>query len=71
MRRSFFMGEIMGQQPTIIRRKQADLNVDALRKVTELLKTVNHGSITLVVQGGRVYQINKTENCKLTALGSD
>ncbi len=65
------MGEFMGQQPTIIRRKQADMNIDALRKVTELLKTVNHGSITLIVQGGRVFQINKTENCKLTVSGSD
>jgi hypothetical protein len=55
----------MEQQPTIIRRKQADMNVDAIRKVSDLLKTVNYGSITLVVQGGKVFQINKTENCKL------
>jgi len=65
------MGERMGQQPTIIRRKQADINTDALLKVTEILKTVNHGSITLIVQGGRIFQINKTENCKLTVSASD
>lgn len=41
------------------------MNNDAIRKVTDLLKTVDYGSITLVVQGGRVFQINKTENCKL------
>ena len=56
----------MERSPTIIRRKQADLNVHALRQVTEILKTVNYGSITLIVQGGRVFQINKLENCKLT-----
>jgi hypothetical protein len=65
------MEERMGQQPTIIRRKQADINTDALLKVTEILKTVNHGSITLIVQSGRIFQINKTENCKLTVSGSD
>jgi len=61
----------MERQPTIIRRKQADINADAMRKVSELLQTVRHGSITLIVQGGRVFQINKTENCKLAATSSD
>jgi len=71
MRRSFFMGGGMERSPTIIRRKQADHNVSALRQVTEILKTVKYGSITLIVQGGRVFQINKIENCKLTASDSD
>ena len=61
----------MEQQPTIIRRKQADINIDAMRNVSEILKTVNYGSITLIVQGGRIYQINKTENCRLTVSGLD
>jgi hypothetical protein len=61
----------MEQRPTIIKRKQVDLNVDALRKVSDLLKTVNYGSITLVVQSGKVFQINKTENCKLSVSVSD
>jgi hypothetical protein len=63
--------EIMEQKPTIIRRKQSDVNIDAIRNVSEILKTVNFGSITLIVQGGKVYQINKTENCRLTVSGSD
>jgi len=61
----------MERSPKIIRRKQADLNVSALRQVTEILKTVNYGSITLIVQGGRVFQINKIENCKLATSDSD
>jgi hypothetical protein len=42
------------------------MNVEAIRKVSDLLKTVSYGSITLIVQGGQVFQINKTENCKLS-----
>lgn len=67
----FILEGQMGQQPIIIRRKQADINTDALLKVSEILKTVSHGSITLIVQGGRVFQINKTENCKLPKTGTD
>lgn len=55
----------MVQQPNIIRRKRADINIDALRNVSEILKTVNFGSITLIVQDGKIFQINKTENCRL------
>ncbi|MFZ4859366.1 MAG: DUF2292 domain-containing protein [Desulfuromonadaceae bacterium] len=61
----------MQQRPTVIRRKQADMNVDAIRKVSDLLKTVSYGSITLIVQGGQVFQINKTENCKLSVSVTD
>jgi hypothetical protein len=67
----FLWGISMQQQPTVIRRKQADFNIDVMRKVTEILKTVNHGSITLIVKGGKVFQINKTENCKVEITGSD
>jgi hypothetical protein len=48
----------------IIRRKGAEQNVEALHKVTALLKTVDFGSITLHVQGGKVFQINRTESCR-------
>jgi len=61
----------MERNPTIIRRKQADLNVNALLQVTEMLKSVNYGSITIIVQGGRVFQINKIENCMLSASSTD
>lgn len=67
----FFYGGFMERSPIIIRRKQADINVNALRQVTEILRTVNYGSIALIVQGGRVLQINKIENCKLVASDSD
>lgn len=40
-------------------------------KVSEILKTVNHGSITLIIQGGAVFQINKTESCRVESLGSE
>lgn len=55
----------MENKPIIIKRKQADMNVEAVRKVSDLLRTINYGSITLVVQGGKVFQINKIENCKV------
>jgi hypothetical protein len=61
----------MEQQPTIIRRKHTDNNTDAMHKVSEILKSVNYGSITLIVQGGKIYQINKTENCRLTVSGEN
>lgn len=44
----------------------ADLNIEAMNKVTDLLKTVDHGSITLHVQGGKVFQINRTESCRMS-----
>lgn len=61
----------MRQHSNIIIRKQADLNTDAMRKVSEILKTVNYGSITLIVQGGKVFQINKTENCTVSTTHQD
>ena len=47
------------------------MNVDAMRNVSEILKTVNYGSITLIVQEGKIFQINKIENCRLTVSGLD
>lgn len=61
----------MVQQTSVIRRKQADTNIEALRKVSDILKSVDYGSITLIVQGGKVFQINKTESCKLSVSVSD
>jgi hypothetical protein len=57
----------MNNGSKIIRRKVSDLNVEAIHKVTDLLKTVNYGTITLHVQGGKVYQINRTESCRLSS----
>jgi len=57
-----FTGEIMQSQPTIIRRKRNNSNQEIMRKVSEILSTVNHGSITLIIQEGTVFQINKTES---------
>jgi len=52
----------MQQQPTTIRRKRSDANLEIMRKISEILSTVNHGSITLIIQEGAVFQINKNES---------
>jgi len=36
-----------------------------LQKLLELVKTVKYGSITLVIQDGRVVQIDKNEKMRL------
>ena len=36
-----------------------------LQKFLELIETVKHGSVTLVIQDGRVIQIDKNEKLRL------
>lgn len=55
----------MSHGSKIIRRKQ-DQNLEAIHKVTDLLKSVDYGSITLHIQKGQVYQINRTESRRLS-----
>ncbi len=56
----------MAHTPVIIRKSSYDpLPPDTIRRITDLLKTVRFGSITLVVQDGKVAQIDKTEKFKI------
>ncbi|MEG0258746.1 MAG: YezD family protein [Lysinibacillus sp.] len=45
-------------------KKQENVNL-AIKKVKEMLKTVNHGSITLTIQNAYVVQIEKKEKIRL------
>lgn len=56
----------MAHTPVIVRKTSNDpLPPDTIRRITDLLKTVRFGSITLVVQDGKVAQIDKTEKFRI------
>ncbi|KYG28300.1 DUF2292 domain-containing protein [Priestia endophytica] len=38
---------------------------EALQKTEELLQTIQYGSVTLVIQGGKVVGIDKVEKIRL------
>ncbi len=48
------------------RKKETGLTDENLRTVQELLADLRYGSVTLVVQDGRVIQIEKHEKVRLT-----
>lgn len=50
----------------IIRKRQPAVANEALQKVSEMLKAVRFGSVTIVIQDGQVLQIEKTEKFRLT-----
>lgn len=56
----------MAHAPVIIRRANGDpLPPETIRRITDMLRTVRFGSITLVVQEGKVAQIDKTEKFRI------
>jgi hypothetical protein len=57
----------MAQTPIIIRKGVDPLPQDAMRRIAEMIRTVRFGSITLVVQDGKVAQIDKTEKFRLNS----
>lgn len=48
----------------MVDKRQENINL-ALNNVREILNTVNHGSITLIVQNSYVVQIEKKEKIRL------
>ncbi|ACM20810.1 protein of unknown function DUF2292 [Geotalea daltonii FRC-32] len=56
----------MTQVPVIIRKCSDSLPEGALDTLAEMVKGVRYGSITLVVQNGRLAQIDKTEKFRLS-----
>ncbi|MFJ7738142.1 DUF2292 domain-containing protein [Lysinibacillus sp. NPDC097287] len=48
----------------MVDKKQENINL-ALNNVREILKTVSHGSITLIIQNSYVVQIEKKEKIRL------
>jgi hypothetical protein len=56
----------MKQGSTIIRRKADQLLPhDLLLRVSEMLKTVRFGTVTLIIQEGRLVQIDKKDMVRL------
>lgn len=49
----------------LISKKRESISEQDLRKLIALLETVNYGSITLVIQDGKVIQIEKHEKMRL------
>jgi hypothetical protein len=43
----------------------AALDENSLRELNEVLASLKHGSVTLVIQNGRVVQIEKNEKIRL------
>lgn len=57
----------MAGAPVIIRRTNGDpLPPEMFSKIKDMLKMVRYGSITLVVQDGKVAQIDKTEKIRIS-----
>jgi hypothetical protein len=56
----------MAHTPVIIRKASDPLPIEAVRRIAEMIQTVRFGSITLVVQDGKVAQIDKTEKFRLS-----
>lgn len=59
----------MERGEVIVRRRDDVLTQEAARQVAEMLRTVRYGSITIVVQEGKVAQIDKTEKFRMRGNG--
>lgn len=42
------------------------LDAGSVRQLNDILSTLRHGSVTLVIQNGRVVQIEKNEKIRLS-----
>ncbi|MBI1920996.1 MAG: YezD family protein [Geobacter sp.] len=54
----------MAQQGVIVRKKE-DVQYETLKTVQDVMDTISHGSLTLLIQDGRVLQIDKKEKIRL------
>lgn len=45
---------------------ESPLNNNDLQKLLKLLETIEYGSVTLVIQNGKVVQIEKNEKLRVT-----
>jgi hypothetical protein len=55
----------MSKGPVIVRKNEDPLPTETLRRIEEMLRTVRYGSITLLIQDGKILQIDKTEKFRL------
>jgi hypothetical protein len=54
----------MGQRGVIVR-KQQDLQQETIKAVQAIIRTISYGSLTLLIQDGKVFQIDKKEKIRL------
>jgi hypothetical protein len=47
------------------RKETRPFSEDDLKRLTEILSTVRHGSVTLIIQDGKVVQIDRNEKIRL------
>ena len=55
----------MSKQHLIVRKSEGPHKSEALLRLEEMLRTVRYGSITLLIQDGKILQIDKTEKFRL------
>ena len=56
----------MEEKTAIIRKNRSRSSDYPMQRVATMLRTLRYGSITLVVQDGRVLQLNRMEKQRLT-----
>lgn len=49
----------------LVTRDESVVSEEDLKKLLQILKTVKYGSVTLVIQDGKVVQIEKNEKMRL------
>ncbi len=59
----------MAQGRIIIRRREEALPAETVKILSDMLKTIRFGSITLIVQDGVLLQIDKTEKVRFSEAG--
>lgn len=55
----------MEKDPGINAGKREPLSQEEIRTLLKIIKTVSHGSVTLIIQDGLVIQIDKNEKLRL------
>ena len=55
----------MVEDPRAIPNKREPMGQDEIRKLLEIIKSVSHGSVSLIIQDGIVIQIDRNEKLRL------
>ncbi len=55
----------MAELGTIINKKIESISNEDLKRLLDLIESVRYGSITLIIQDGKVIQIEKNEKVRL------
>lgn len=55
----------MADLSTVINKKTESISNEDLKRLLDLMESVRYGSITLIIQDGKVVQIEKNEKVRL------